>query len=932
MDHHRLVLPGGKRTSSSSSSSTVSSTTRTYDAVDDLHKFIHTNVDNSKCNHREFQHNGVLNHDHCNNHEREFQHDGVFIYCEYNQREFHTTWSSTTGTSTTTSVSFSTTLSTTSTSLSTRTSTTVSATTESSSTTVSSTSGTLTTVSTTSESSSTTGSTTSASATTVSSSSRSSSTTVSSTSGTLTTVSTTSESSSTTGSTISASSTTVSSSSRSSSTSVSSTTRTSITVSATTQSSRTTWSATSESSTIVSSSTTVSSTSGSSTTEISITISTNSGSSSTTVSASTATATTITTSESSSITWSSTSGSSATTTASSGSSSTTLSATTGTMTTTSTSSESSITTQTATTQSLTTVSTTSESYSATVSSVMIIPEWPLALSLQSLFEGSWWRQRGALALLLLSMAIGIFVRSGRLWQSILHEEFPHFERTPERSAARVEATGWDVHAASILPSHSCFSSMAIRVAVALSSVEIRCEEFANRGLTESLSLVTTLNCLHHFVLADAGVSGVNLQRVGLAAAQDGPKSDAWRICERLLRAMRSLERGERCTLGRGLEARLWLLFCWLHPILGLWAHCLGQRGAWARRALAAVARLFASLACCALLLLVQAESPVSAVCMLPEEGLWHELDLQAVLGGCGIAALGGLAARVVAAPLGAFGALAGPVLLLGSSVLVNVTFLASVCMIDADRWILALIARLVICWLLAPAVQVALCVVPCAHGAKRRPAVLLAAFRCLRLAIAPPVAKELESPDDFERGASACLRSLPGAPLAANGLIAAVGELEAAPHPPSSATREALWAAAPEGPPRPACRLPGRLAVPEPPAGSPAVLRLAPSPRPRLPAPTSGEAAGGGSGGATGPASTRARPQATPGHLLAEVVSVEPLAAPLATLPGQPEALLARTLGAQRALKTMSPRPSVMGGPLGDASEPEPPPDFDPGQ
>jgi len=62
-----------------------------YDAVDDLHKFIHTNVDNSKCNHREFQHNGVLNQWDPNNSEhnlREFQHDRVYDFCKFNHSEF----------------------------------------------------------------------------------------------------------------------------------------------------------------------------------------------------------------------------------------------------------------------------------------------------------------------------------------------------------------------------------------------------------------------------------------------------------------------------------------------------------------------------------------------------------------------------------------------------------------------------------------------------------------------------------------------------------------------------------------------------------------------------------------------------------------------------------------------------------------------------
>ncbi|CAK0912072.1 unnamed protein product [Prorocentrum cordatum] len=720
-----------------------------------------------------------------------------------------TTWSSATVTATTTSESSSTTRSTTSGSSTTVTSTTVSTTSESSSTTVSLTTGTSATVSTTSESSRTTQSTTSVSSTT------GTVTTESATTGTVTTVSTSSESSGTT---------------------VSITTGTSATGSTTSESSRTTQSTTvslttssptSSSTVSESTSTTVSSTistTGSQSSSTTVSLTTSSPTSSSTVSESTSTtasSTTLTTgSQSSSTTMSSTTSSTISSSTTSESSSKTVSSTTPSLTSSSTRSGSSTTTasSSSTTASATTRSTTSES-STTSTTVHV---------------GPWWQQRGVLLLMLLSVAVAVMVTFAGLWQSILRAECPYSDGTPELRHTCLSA--WDAHAAGTLPDHTRLSSAAIRVACCLSGVEVGREELAGRPLAEGLGLLATLKCLSLLVLADAGVTGVDLQRLGRRAAEADPKSGAGRIGERLRRALRALERGERLAMGLGLEARLWDLFYSLHPVLGLWVHCLGNGGLWLRRAVASAAGLFASLACCALLLLAWAEGPVIAPCMLSDAGLWQELDLQTVLGDCGIAALGGLAVPVVTAALVRAGGVFASVVLLIGSVLVVLAFLANVCMVDVDHWIVALFAQLALCWPLAPAAQVALCHAVCAHAAGRRPAVLLGALRCLRLAIAPGAAEKPSVARDAAQG------STPGG----------VHISWAKPPPGGSPMESVLRASAGillEAPPRAPALCPFHAEAPDPPGRSAPSPDLPANPRPRLPLPVWGAAPAGAPGG-----------------------------------------------------------------------------------
>ncbi|CAK0912073.1 unnamed protein product [Prorocentrum cordatum] len=581
-------------------------------------------------------------------------------------------------------------------------------------------------------------------------------------------------------------------------------------------------STTSESTSTTASSTTLTTGSQSSSTTMSLTTSSTISSSTTSESTSTtASSTTLTTgSQSSSTTMSSTTSSTISSSTTSESSSKTVSSTTPSLTSSSTRSGSSTTTasSSSTTASATTRSTTSES-STTSTTVHV---------------GPWWQQRGVLLLMLLSVAVAVMVTFAGLWQSILRAECPYSDGTPELRHTCLSA--WDAHAAGTLPDHTRLSSAAIRVACCLSGVEVGREELAGRPLAEGLGLLATLKCLSLLVLADAGVTGVDLQRLGRRAAEADPKSGAGRIGERLRRALRALERGERLAMGLGLEARLWDLFYSLHPVLGLWVHCLGNGGLWLRRAVASAAGLFASLACCALLLLAWAEGPVIAPCMLSDAGLWQELDLQTVLGDCGIAALGGLAVPVVTAALVRAGGVFASVVLLIGSVLVVLAFLANVCMVDVDHWIVALFAQLALCWPLAPAAQVALCHAVCAHAAGRRPAVLLGALRCLRLAIAPGAAEKPSVARDAAQG------STPGG----------VHISWAKPPPGGSPMESVLRASAGillEAPPRAPALCPFHAEAPDPPGRSAPSPDLPANPRPRLPLPVWGAAPAGAPGG-----------------------------------------------------------------------------------
>ncbi|CAK0830192.1 unnamed protein product [Prorocentrum cordatum] len=801
-----------------------------------------------------------------------------------------TTVSLTTGTSatvSTTSASSRTTQSTTSVSSTTETVTTVSTDSHSSSTTVSLTTGTSATVSTTSASSRTTQSTTSVSSTTetvttVSTDSESSSTTVSLVTGTSATVSTASESSITTQSTTSRSSTTgtltvVSTVSESTSTTASSTTSTTGSQSSSTTVSFTTSSPTSSSTVSESSSTTVSSatlttgsqsssTTRSSTTSSTITSSATSESSSKTVSFTTSSPTSSSTvSESTSTTVSS-----ATLTTGSQSSSTTRSSTTSSTITSSTTSESSSKTVSSTISSLTSSSTrsvssttTASSSSTTASATTRSTTSESSTTSTTVHLGPWWQQRGVLLLTLLSVTVAVMATFAGLWQSILRAECPYSDGTPEVRHTCLSA--WDAHAAGTLPGHTRLSAAAIRVACCLSGVEVGREELAGRPLAESLGLVATLKCLSLLLLADAGVTGVDLRRLGQRAVEADPKSGAGRICKRLRRALRALERRERLAMGLGLEVRQWDLFYSLHPVLGLWVHHLGHGGPWLRRAVVSTAGLFASLACCALLLLAWAEGPVIAPCMLPDAGLWQELDLQTVLGDCGIAALSGLVVPVVTAAIVRAGGVVANVALLIGSVLVVLAFLANVCMVDVDHWIVAFFAQLALCWLLAPAAQVALCHAVCAHAAGRRPAVLLEALRCLQLAIAPGAAEKPSEARDAAQGSIPCgdhvswarpppggspmepvLRSSAGVLLETPPRAPAICPVHAeAPdplgrsHPPRRRTR-APGCRGPCGAPRPRARRAARRSSPRGRRAARAARRFPPPPPPGTDEPETG--------------------------------------------------------------------------------------------